>query len=235
MRHLAAYLWLGLAPLAAAQSPETHIPRTLVDRIVAVVDEDPILLSDLRQVIALELAEERPQESEPERQRRVLDQLIEQRLRLHEVDRYDFSPPPGGEVDFQVAQIRERFASAEDFDRHLAEIGLDTDGLRYLLARQLRVLAYIEERLGPRIFIGLDDVRAYYDETLAPKAEREGVALPPFEAVREEVRAILREIRLNEEIERWTAELRERADIRDYLERPARELPPVVLRLENDG
>ena len=39
---------------------------------------------------------------------------------------------------------------------------------------------------------------------------------------------MLREQRLNEEIERWTGELRREADVVDYLEREPRPLPPLV-------
>jgi hypothetical protein len=47
--------------------------------------------------------------------------------------------------------------------------------------------------------------------------------------VREEIRAVLREMRLNEEIERWTEELRQEADIVDYFDDPREELPPLVI------
>jgi len=39
---------------------------------------------------------------------------------------------------------------------------------------------------------------------------------------------VLRERRLNDEIDRWTADLRGKADVVDYLDREARPLPPVV-------
>lgn len=44
---------------------------------------------------------------------------------------------------------------------------------------------------------------------------------------------MLREQRLNEEIERWTAELRGEADVVDYFESEHDTLPPVVAR-ENE-
>ncbi len=217
---------LGLpAPLPAAG-------ETLVDRIVAVVDEDPVFLSDIRRVVGLGLVVAVAGESEHELRRRVLDGLIDQRLRFHKVERYDASPPPAGEIDRQLEEIRSRFADSAAFGRHLAELGLSEEGLRQLLGRQLQVLLYVDERLGPRVFVDPEEVRTYYRGELARKAAAEGVELPPLDEIRDQIRALLREIRLNEEVEAWTEELRLEAEILDHLDRSERELPPVVRRFE---
>ncbi len=237
-------LWIPV-PLPAAG-------ETLVDRIVAVVDEDPIFLSDIRRVVGLGLVAGMPGDSERELHRRVLDGLIDHRLGCHEVERYDFGTLPAGEIDRQLEEIQSRFpdpatppggpggkspppggpGGKSPFDRHLAELGFSEEGLRQLLERQLRVLVYVEQRLGPRIFVDPEDIRSYYGGELARKAAAEGVELPPLEEIRGEIRALLREIRLNEEIEAWTEELRLAAEILDHLDRSERELPPVVRRFE---
>ena len=72
------------------------------------------------------------------------------------------------------------------------------------------------------------EIQQYYDETLVPEMKRRGQSVPDIGEVREQIRAVLREERLNEEIDRWTAELRLRSDIVDNLERVDRELPPAV-------
>src|SRR5256885_16119909 len=64
--------------------------NTLRDRVLAIVDEDPILESDVLRIIALGLAQPKPGEAEGEFRRRVLAQLIEDRLRFHEIDRFGF-------------------------------------------------------------------------------------------------------------------------------------------------
>jgi hypothetical protein len=199
-----------------------------VDRIVAVVDDDPILLSDMRRAVNLGLMVPGAGETPEDFRRRVLDRLIVERLRTHEVDRFGFSELPLAEVDSQYQAIRERFPDEATFRAELRALGLDPSDLREILARQLMVLKYVEERLGPRVFIALDDVRGYYDEVLAPEMERRGQPLPPLPEVREQIRSVLRQQRLNEELESWTEELRLEADIVDYLEREPRELPPVI-------
>lgn len=215
-----------IAPLAipafAAEDPQ------LVDRVVAVVDEDPILLSDLERVIALGLAEAKDGESVSSLRRRVLDALIEQRIRLHEIGRFGFEQAPLELVERQLEALRARFPDDDAYRSELRRMGIDEVGVRQLLARQLAVLEYVEERLGPRIFVGLEEIRRYYDDELAPRQRAAGALLPPLEEVRESIRALLREERLDEEIDRWTAELRAQADVVDLLDEPERPLPPEV-------
>ena len=136
-----------------------------VDRIVAIVDDDPILASDIDQVIGLGLAARGGDDDESLR-RRILDQLIEERLRFHEIDRFGFTEIPLDEVDRAYDAIRERFGSATAFDTRLTELGLEPEGMRQLVARQILVLTYVEERLGSRVFVSLDDIRQYFSETL---------------------------------------------------------------------
>ena len=99
-----------------------------------------------------------------------------------------------------------------------------------LVVQQLRVLAYIDERLGPRVFVDLDDIRSHYEGELSSELRREGIPVPPLEEVREQIRLLLRERRLNAEIKAWTEELRLKADIVDLFAVPG-EMPPVVRRL----
>ncbi|MEO8274779.1 MAG: hypothetical protein ABI639_01080 [Thermoanaerobaculia bacterium] len=218
-------------PVRAGSASVAAESTRLADRVVAAVDEDPILDSDIERLLRLGLLEAEPGESLAASRRRALDLLIEQRLRLHEIDRFGFEGAPLESLDAQMEQARSRFASESAFHAELERLGLDESALRQLLARQLSVLAYVEERLGPRVFVSVDDIAHYYNEDLVPELQQKGASaadLPTLESVRESIRAVLRERRLNEEIDRWTADLRSKADVVDYLDQEHRELPPVA-------
>lgn len=224
------------APKPPAQQPATSQSQpVLKDRIIAVVDEDPILASDLERVIALNLIPPREGEADAAFRRRVLGQMIEQRLRLHEIDRFGLEQVPVEDIERRVSEVRATFADEAAFQKTLRQLGLTMAALRQLLTRQLVVLTYVDERLGPRVFIDAEDIRAYYDRTLVPEMQRRGQAVPALEDVREEIRTVLREQRLNDEIRRWTAELREEADIAVYLDTPQGPLPPVVKTLDGSN
>ncbi len=217
------------APRADAPTPEPGL--VLRDRIMAVVDEDPILSSDVDRSILLGFAERHEGESDSDFHRRVLDQLIDQRVRLHEVSRFGIEQVPVDQIEEQVQLIRSRFPNEADFRARLAEVGLDLQDLRQLVARQLSVWIYFQEFLGPRVFVSLEDIRKYYDETLVPEVRSRGAAVPPIEDVREDIRNLLKEQRLNHAIEQRTEELRREADIVNYFDSEHDHLPPVVLEV----
>ena len=213
------------------------VPRGTITRVlepgsyVFVLDNrsgnEPILLSEVEEVIGLGLAARRPGESDAELRERVVDGLIEQRLRFHEVDRSGYHRVPVAEIEARMADIAAAFPDRAAFRRRLGELGMTEEEVRQLVARQLAVLTYVTERLGARVFVGFDDIRAHYQETLVPDLERRGEPVPPLDEVREAVRAVLHEQRLNQELERWTEELRSEADVLVF-PAPPEPLPPVV-------
>jgi hypothetical protein len=214
------------APGTAAASADGQ--NTLRDRVLAIVDEDLILDSDLLRIIALGLAQPNPGEADREFRRRVLAQLIDQRLRFHEIDRFGFEQVPAALVDQHVQEIRDRFKSADELDRRLKEVGLTPAGLRQLVSRQLMVLTYVDERLGPKVFVTLEDINAYYRDVLTPELEKQGKPVPMPDEVREQIREVLKQKLLNKEIDTWTEELRRKADILNYFDDQGKPLPPVV-------
>lgn len=203
----------------------------LRDRVLAVVDEDPILQSDLDRVIALGLAQPRPGEDPTVFRRRTLDDLIAERLRFHEMDRFGFEQVPVEDVDSHVSEIRARFKDEAAFQKALRDQKMTVKDLRQVVARQLMVLAYVDEQLGPRVFVSLDDISNYYRTVLTPQMQKQGQTVPPLDDVRDQIRTVLREQRLNEAIGKWTEDLRRKADVQVFFDQPAGKLPPVVKKI----
>lgn len=242
VRGLFCCLLLGTAlslaaqkPPASASIPAPGLEPRLRDRVMAVVDEDPILASEIERVVALGLARRNPGEDDVRFRRRILDDLVEQRLRFHEIDRYGFEQVPVDLIEKNVADIRARFPNDEAFRKTLRDLGLTQQALRQLVARQLMVLTHVEEQLGPRVFVSLDDITQYYRTTFTREMQRQKAPVPPLDDVREQIRTVLKEQRLNQELDTWTEELRRKADIHVYFDKPPGDLPPVVKRIEKKG
>lgn len=216
-------------PKPAPAPPPPAAPVTLQDGVLAVVDEDPILESDFKRAVRLGLEVPNPGEADAQFRRRVLNDLIEQRLQFHEIDRFGFQQVPVDEIEKRVAAIRARFPDDASFQKALKEVGLDLKGLRQLVARQLLVLTYVNERLGPRVFVNPDEISRYYRDTLTPEMQKRGQPAPPLDNVRDDIRETLKQQKTTQEIASWTQELRNRADVVIYPTPQAnRPLPPVV-------
>ena len=240
---LLPFILLAISPLAgAAQAPAPAPPKAgaagsaaapeLQDRVMAVVDEDPILASEIERAIVLGLMQPRDGESDTAFRRRILNDLIEQRLRFHEIDRFGFEQVAVDQIEKHVSQVRARFPNDEAYRKALRDLGISHQALRQLVARQLMVLTHVDEQLGPRVFVSLDDITRYYQNVLTPEMQKTGQPVPPLEDVREQIRTVLKEQRLNQELDKWTDELRRKADIHVYFDRPAEALPPVVKRIQ---
>ena len=141
---------------------------------------------------------------------------------------------PVDDIQKRVAKIRSRFPDEAAFQKALKEVGLDPKTLRQLVARQLLVLTYVDERLGARVFVGPDELNRYYREVLTPEMQKRGQQPPPLEDVREDIREILKQQKLTQEMAKWTQELRTQGRRRHLLPaQPAdRPLPPVVKTID---
>src|SRR4051812_372626 len=88
----------------------------VIDRVVAVVAGDIILLSDVRAARELGLVDSG---GEPDADREALTRLIDRALMLAEVDRY--APPAPGDdaLETALAAVRSRFDTPEAFQAAL--------------------------------------------------------------------------------------------------------------------
>jgi hypothetical protein len=115
----------------------------VIDRVLAVVAGDLIMLSDVRAARDLGLVD--PGDA-PDADRAVLLQLIDRSLILNEVDRYAPPEPNSDAVDRALDTVRGRFASRPAFESALTRVGLDEGQLRAMVRQNLRIRAYLDQR-----------------------------------------------------------------------------------------
>ena len=188
----------------------------IIDRILAVVEAQPITLSDVRGVTRLGLESPEPA-GDPIRS--VLDALIDRQLMLVEVDRYAPPEPSPAVIDARLNQIRARLPDALAFETTLHQVGMTVEHLRRYLRDSLRIESYIQQRFTAAIQPSDDEIAAYY-RLNAEAFTRDG-KLAPYAEVRSEARGRLIEQRRTVLVREWLAGLRRRAEIVDlYLISP---------------
>ena len=113
-----------------------------------------ILASDVRAFLDLGLHEHGPweigEQDSAVREGMALSRLIERRLALDEVNRFRQALPTRESVDQYLETVRARFADEDAFAAVLAAVGLDLEDLRQILRDDIRIEAYVSERLGGR-------------------------------------------------------------------------------------
>jgi len=194
-------------------------PAVLVDRIVAIVGDDIILESEIWKLLAVRYLERKGGESDTAYRDRVLDQRIVDLLREKQLRRSSGFDPKPEDVEARVAALEERLAKDRGIPAAaaLAAAGTTREELSAWVRRGLALDSFVKERLTPGLKLTEVDLRAYYNTAFRDAAKKRGLAdVPPFDDVREEIREVVRELRLNAEIERWTEQLRSETRILIY-------------------
>ena len=124
--------------MGAGQSPPDA--GELVDRVLAVVGGQVILLSDVRLFLETGLAE--PSGAADH----ALERLIDRRLILDEAARYVVEDPPPAEVDARLREIERRVGGPRSLAAVLAATGYASRDLEQVVEDDLRIERYLALR-----------------------------------------------------------------------------------------
>ncbi|HVZ84973.1 MAG TPA: hypothetical protein VG893_14960 [Terracidiphilus sp.] len=217
MTGVCAVLGAALAMTAHAQKP------TVLDRVVAVVNNRAILESDLQTEVRLAVLEpasranggqETPQEA---LQRLISRTLIRQQIRQEEAQA---TTPTTAEVENRLTELRkelpvcarENCATDEGWATFLAKHDLTDRQVRIYLRNRLEILRFIEMRFRQGIRISQRAVQDYYTETLLPQY-LPGQTAPPLDQVAPRIEEILLQQQVNALFSDWLDNLRKQGEV----------------------
>jgi hypothetical protein len=196
----------GLLPSWAAAAPQS---TETVDRIVARIDNDIILLSEVRELAAYQQLVDGHSQSRD----KLIEALIEQWVVRNEAQEARFPSPPATDVDAEVKRIQGTFASAEAFRERLAAVGLTEQDLRRIVEQQLYLERYLDYKFRPAVQIDDAAISKYYEEELTPALRARGQTPPPLDDVRDQIREVLVQRGINERADSWFEETKSRLQI----------------------
>src|SRR5581483_8417784 len=188
----------------------------VIDRIAALVDRQVITLSEINQMAAIRFFPHPPGQSDDDYRHDILESLIAQALRYRDVERFGAADVSKDAIEARLQQIEARFASPEAFNDAVQRSELTLDEVRALVKRQLQVETYIQERFAPMIFASSQEIDTYYRGPWSEERRKRGLPIPPLASVQDEIRTLLKSTRLQQEVQRWTAQLRSRANVDIY-------------------
>ena len=111
--------------------------------------------------------------------------------------------------------------AGEPFERALERARTGRDEVRSWIRRGMALESYARERLLTTVRVTEPAMRAFYDGPFRAEAESRCLTtLPPFSEVQDQLRELLRERLLNEEVAKWTEGLREKTRILVYRRPP---------------
>lgn len=203
---------LALALLGGARSAVAEI----IDRIAAVVEGAVITTSDVERLIRADLVPRLEGEKDTDYRRRVLDTAINFILQRRDAERFGLRDVLEEDVDLRIDRLARADGTKEQMLERLAAAGIDEQELRRIIEQRIQVETYIEERFAPLIFVTLEEIERYYQGAWSQERRDKGEPVPPLAEVREQLRESLRAERLEQEVRRWTEQLRNRANVDIY-------------------
>ena len=219
-----AWAWLLLFAAAAMAGAQTQDPAAgpqVLDRVVAVVNYQPILWSDVTREIRFAVLDPNdpngtltPQSA---LQQLISRSLIQQQIREEDVTA---SLPSDEEVRSRVKEVRNELpacvrmncATDAGWQAFQKSSGLTAKQIEDYLRLRMEMLRFIEIRFRQGIRISREETEAYYRDKLVPQYATPSQA-PPLSAVASRIEEILLEQQVNVLFSNWLDNLRKQGDV----------------------
>ena len=201
---------------SATEDLSRPLPSPLPD-VVARVDGQPIRFAQIVPMARREIEGNDEAAGESGRNlavRRALERYIDRELLFQEARSRGIGADQRA-LDWAYDQARTEHPDKEAWETVLAEEGLDPQSFRTEMRIQHTVSALLEAETGG-VPVGDDEARRAFDADPSAFAPL-GQPPPSFDSVREEVKAVLGQRRLEEITNRLVEELRARARIETFL------------------
>ena len=204
------------APLLAAAAPVRG--QGLIDRMVARVENDIILLSEVNALGHYQRFADGKAESDEQ----ILERLIDQWIVRNEAETARFPHPSDAEVTHGAERLRASFASPEEYESRKKQAGLSDVDIRNMVTTQLYLSNYLDSRFRPAVQVAPKEVEDFYQDAVVPRAKAHNQAPPALDASREYIQEALVQRGINKQADRWLKESRARLRVEKFLTEAAK-------------
>jgi peptidyl-prolyl cis-trans isomerase SurA len=222
-------LQLGLLCLLSAL-----VRAETLDRIVAIVDNQPILQSEWDDAVAFEaMLSTRPLSAVTEELRRkTLNQMVDQQLLLDQMQTEVAASDD--EAQRTLADLRGslKLQSDKDWQRYLAGYGLTEADCMHQLTLHLALLRFADFRLRANVKVDRSEIETYYREHLVPEVEKRGATPDPLETLAPKIERLLTEQKISDMLSTWLHNLRDQGTVRFLIDDPQ---PPTPVQRPNSA
>ena len=212
MRQVSMFGWCVL--LLLLDTASSLAGQEVVDRIVARVENDIILLSDVKELRGYQELVDGKSES----QSVILDRLIDQWIVRSEAELAQFPQPNDSEIDRGISRVVKSFTSPEEYEIRKKQSGLSDAEVRRIVAAQLYLSNYLDSRFRPSAQIDEKAIQDFYQNKVLPRAKARGQEPPSLDAARDIIQEALVQSDINEQADRWLKESRARLHVEKFLE-----------------
>jgi glutamyl/glutaminyl-tRNA synthetase len=181
-----------------------------VDRILALVNGQVITLTDVRVVRTFGLYEKGQESTPDDTIEQVLQKLIDQKLVIQVTS--DDSSVNREEMDDYLDNISEEMGN-DRFREELDKFGMERNDLGPYTYERILFNRILSSRFDRTVLVTLDEIQGYYETRYVPAQQAQGLEPKSMLDIFDDIEAILREEKSEEQVEEWLQNLRNKADI----------------------
>jgi hypothetical protein len=217
---LAALLLTAMlvAPMMGQSTPASGV---VLDRVVAIVNGDLILESDVDEERRLETIQPFRAATETTSDK-IIERLIDRTLILQQAQQEFETPITDAAIDKEFATLRKEIPACKEYhcetdagwEKFVTDQNFSMDELRGLWRRRLEVLRFIEQRFRAGTRVSDDEVKAYYDKVLLPEYVRRQAKAPPLASIALRIQEILLQQRVSGLLTDWLKTLRAQGSVK---------------------
>ena len=223
---------ITLALLLAPHSHAQEAPQgVLVDQVIAVVNGDLILESDVDEERRFEAFQPFRDPAGPMSRDAIVNRLIDRTLILQQAKLQPDDRVTIPEAQAQLATVRKEIPACKEFHcetdagwrKFVQSHGFTVPQLEELWRQRMEILKFIEFRFRAGIRVTPAEIKTYYDKTLVPELARQNTAPPTLDAVSDRIQEILLQQRVGSLLIDWLTSLKAQGTVR--IMKPGEEAP----------
>jgi peptidyl-prolyl cis-trans isomerase SurA len=193
----------------------------LLDRLVAVVNGDVILESDVDE-------ERRFGEVQPYRatagstRDQIIGRLIDRTLILQQAALQPEDAVADQDLDAQIDRLRKDIPACKEYHcetdegwkRYLGHHGFTEAEFRSRWLQRMQLLKFIEVRFRNGITISDGEIKDYYEKSMLPEYAKRNVTPPPLETIQRRIEEVLLQQEVGALLQDWLTSLRAQGSVR---------------------
>jgi peptidyl-prolyl cis-trans isomerase SurA len=197
------------------------VQGTELDRVVAIVNGDLILDSDVDQERRFAALLPYGEASGLYTREKAIERLINRRLILQQSKLQPQDPISDADAQKDLNALRKELPACKKYDcdtkagwdKDLANQGFTETSLLELWKQRMEVLAFIERRFKQGVKISPQQIDTYYTKTLLPLYAAQHATAPPVEAISERIQQILLQQQVSNLLSDWLQSLRAQGSV----------------------
>ena len=211
----------GADTAAKAEEAQEAVPAptnagVLIDRVVAVVNGDVVLESDVEEERRMAAFQPISSPEGSATREKAIERLVNRRLLLQQAKLQPQHVISEADIDTQLDQLRKEIPACKEahceteagWAKFLATHGVTSNEVRSHWRERMESLQFIEVRFRSGIRISHTEIEDYYEKTMLPAYARQKVKAPPLEKLSDRIQEVLLQQQVSGLLSDWLRSLR---------------------------